>query len=441
MKHSIKILAMVAAIAGLAFYSSCSDDDGGGGGGALTLKTLTAGDVDLNGAASATGVPVDEPIVATFSNNIDESTVSAITLQRNFDDADVALDIDVDGKTVTITPEEDLSGGAEYILSISGALEAENGNAITALTRSFTTGGSFTPDDVFAHWSFEDNSNDEVGAFDPAGADVVDITYSASRNAAAGKAATFNGTTSIIEIPNGDQLIGSEFSLSFWMWLDSAALTTGGGQKGHFVMGVSNFNGFQYEINDREEWMKFATQYRRTYGTAPVITDTVGTDFFFNANGETHGATGREISTTVDKSYGKQGIRELIGKKWVNVVYTFSGSTKVISLYLNGELVHQQDYKLFIGSGDVGVEPFGGVSTLAVKTTKALPGSGDFYDKKWAFGFWQSRASDFASGWGGCCHYQSADAGHFKGMLDDVRIFHRVISEDEIELMYNSEKP
>jgi len=49
-----------------------------------------------------------------------------------------------------------------------------------------------------------------------------DITYTASRNPAAGMAATFNGTTSLIEIPNGDQLMNTDdFTLSVWVKADS----------------------------------------------------------------------------------------------------------------------------------------------------------------------------------------------------------------------------
>ena len=32
-------------------------------------------------------------------------------------------------------------------------------------------------------------------------------------------------------------------------------------------------------------------------------------------------------------------------------------------------------------------------------------------------------------------------SNHFKGMLDDVRIFHVALTETEVQLLYNSEKP
>jgi hypothetical protein len=40
--------------------------------------------------------------------------------------------------------------------------------------------------------------------------------------------------------------------------------------------------------------------------------------------------------------------------------------------------------------------------------------------------------------WGG---YDFPDANHFKGQLDDIKIFHKVVTATEVSLMYESEKP
>jgi len=56
------------------------------------------------------------------------------------------------------------------------------------------------PEDIQAHYKFDGNANDEKGVFNPAAEDVIDITYEDSHNTAAGKAASFNGSTSLIEI-------------------------------------------------------------------------------------------------------------------------------------------------------------------------------------------------------------------------------------------------
>jgi hypothetical protein len=57
-----------------------------------------------------------------------------------------------------------------------------------------------------------------------------------------------------------------------------------------------------------------------------------------------------------------------------------------------------------------------------------------------AFGFIQSRAGSMWANepWGG---YTFPGANHFKGQLDDIRIYHKTLSPVEIQLMYDSEKP
>jgi hypothetical protein len=433
MKQITRILSVLALFGCIVTFYACSDDDDDQPT-TFTLTTLTAGTTDLNGSTSGVDVPVNSPITATFNTDVDASTAttSNITLKRGFDSKNADITIATTGKVVTITPADDLSGGATYILNIGAGLKGTNAVAFTPVERSFKTAGTFVPDDQVAYFPFEDNGNDAIGTFD---ADVTkDVTFIAGRNAVAGKAAEFNGTTSIIEVPNGDDLLSDEFALSFWMDLDTASMKADGvSQKGHFVMGVGAFFGLQFEVNDHEEWFKFA-------GAQAAPTENKINDFFFNANGETLAPTGLDMATTVDEDYGKTGIRERING-WVQIVYVFSGSTKVRSIYINGEKVMEQDYKKFIGSGDAGLEPWATVTGLAFTPSAAAPATPDYYDNKWNFGFWTSSSSTFPS-WGeGCCQYAGPDNNHFEGALDDVRFFDRAITSDEVQLMYDSEKP
>ncbi len=74
------------------------------------------------------------------------------------------------------------------------------------------------------------------------------------------------------------------------------------------------------------------------------------------------------------------------------------------------------------------------------RTVKALIYAGVEPDNvnELAFGFIQSRAGTMwdNEGWGG---YDFPTSQHFKGYLDEVRIFHKTLSAQEIDLMYNSE--
>ncbi len=114
---------------------------------------------------------------------------------------------------------------------------------------------------------------------------------------------------------------------------------------------------------------------------------------------------------------------------WLQVVYTYNGASKKGDLYYDGVKMKSFDFNLW-PDGDikqtiVGLK-YGGVAPEVVNEL--------------AFGFVQSRAGTLwdTEPWGG---YDFADANHFKGLLDDVRIFHKTLTAQEIDLMYQSEKP
>jgi hypothetical protein len=392
----------------------------------MALVSLMAGDIDLNGATAPDNVPVSPTITATFTANVDVSTATAanITLTQNYDNADIAITISVSGATITITPDETLGTGTLFELDLGVGIESTDGKALTALTRSFTTNGTFAPAGVIAHWTFEDNANDVVGSYDPTANGIVAITYTASRNTEAGKAATFDGNTSIIEIPNGDQLINTtEFTISFWVKTNSTGhVNENGDPAGHFVLGLGAFYGIEYEIYGAYDGGKFAVQYDLGDGTSTsedMWFPSLATD---NTNG---GWQGWDFA----KSLTVEEMQAMLKDTWLNVVYTFDGSTKRGTLYYNGEKMKSFDFNLWdvtdAKHGVVGMK-WGGTAPDVVNEL--------------AFGFIQSRAGTMwdAEPWGG---YDIPTSNHFKGQLDDVRIFHKAISATEVQLMYDSEKP
>lgn len=380
----------------------------------LTLVSLVAGTIDLNGATSATDVPVDPTITATFSVDIDQTTATEtnITLIQDYDDLSIAVNITVDGKVITITPTSDLGTGTLYKLTFSTGLKSTDAVALTELTRNFTTTGAFAPSGAIAHFTFEDTADDQIGSFDPLTADIIDITYTDSRNTDAGKAATFNGTTSIIEVPNGEELLNtSDFSIAFWVKTNSTDKTSG-----HFVMGCAGWYGFQYEIYGSYDGAKFAFRYELADNS------TASEDMWFPALADL-GWQG----WTYAKSLTVAEMTALLKDNWLNVVYTYEGATKVATLYYNGEKMKSFDFNLWpdtdAKNGVIGLK-YDGVD------------SGD----NLAFGFIQSRNNrTVTDNWADYSHPDATN--HFKGQLDDVRIWHKVISAGEVMLMYNSEKP
>ena len=415
MKNLKLLLSYLLTIALVVTLSNCGDDDDP----ALTLSSLTAGSIDLNGASSPSNVPMDATITATFSTGVDASTANAstITLTRDYDDAQLPLDITVSGNTVTIDPQDDLGSGTLYILKIAG-LESSAGQSLSgSIERNFTTAGAFSPAGVVAHYTFEDSPNDVVGSYDPTAGDIVDVTYVASRNTAAGKAASFNGETTIIEVPNADDFMTyGDFAVSFWVKADAA-------KNGHFVFGLGAWKGFQFEIEGSWEVVKFATQYEQ--GDETMDSE----DARFLGDGQTKDNGGWQGWTFQKDVTASGGVGETYFKdKWAHVVITYDAALKINTMYINGEKVKEHDFNLW--PNDSKKKTIVGVAYAG----NEAPGN------EMAFGFIQARDNRIITDtW---ADYASVDAGgHFKGLLDDFRIFDHPLTATEVLLMYNSEKP
>ncbi|MBE0675422.1 MAG: hypothetical protein IH591_12245, partial [Bacteroidales bacterium] len=111
---------------------------------------------------------------------------------------------------------------------------------------------------------------------------------------------------------------------------------------------------------------------------------------------------------------------------WINVVYTYNGATKVGTLYFNGQRMKAFDFNLWpVGDAKRGV--------TGMKYAGLAAGN------KLALGFIQGRNNrTITDEW---ADYSLPANNHFKGQLDDIRFWHKALSENEILLMYNSEKP
>ncbi len=417
MKSRKVLLGFMAVLAMFAIVlNSCKDDDPV----ELVLSTLVAGDIDLNAATSPTTVPTAPTIVATFSTDIEPTTATASTIKmtQDYDNSDIPLTITVTGKTITIVPSAPpLSNGALYKLMFSADIKSKEGKFLTETNRNFTTIGTFVPAGAIAHFNFEDNANDQIGPWDPAANAIVDVTYTASRNATAGKAATFNGTTSIIEIPNGDLLINAQnFTLSFWVKTNSADKTNG-----HFVMGLGAFFGLQFEIFGGYDGAKFAISYENEAG------DGMSEDMWFPSDA-TDASNGGWQGWDFAKSIPAEQMIGLLKDTWLHVTYTYDGAARKGTLFYNGEKMKSFDFDLW-PDGD------------AKRTVTGMKYRGVAPEvvNELALGFIQSRAGTLWDNepWGG---YDFPDSNHFKGQLDDIRFFHKVLTPTEISLMYNSEK-
>lgn len=411
LKFSLIMLIFTAAL--LITVNGCKKDEEAK---ALSLSTLTAGAIDLNGATAPNNVPVAPVFTATFSTSVDAATATSsnITLMRDYDDAAIATTITVSGSTVTITPTENLASGALHALNFGAGLKSTEGATLgTAVNRTFSTAGFFSPAGMVAYWNFEDNADDQIGTYDPSA--TVDISYVAGRKSEAGKAADFNGTTSIIEYANGDQLMTNDFTLTFWV--KAAAV------KQHFVIGLGAFYGFQFEIGGD------AVKLAASYGYENGGDTTFAQDLWWNGDGLTKDNGGWQGTTVNRDMTTSGGVRSLFDDVWTHVVCMYDSQTKIGVMYVNGQKAKEQDFNLW-NDGD----------KQKIATGLKYGGKEPDVVNELAFGFIQSRAGTLwdTEPWGG---YDIPTSNHFDGQLDDVRIFDKVLSAAEITLMYDSEKP
>ncbi|HPK05549.1 MAG TPA: hypothetical protein PK908_06615, partial [Bacteroidales bacterium] len=166
---------------------------------------------------------------------------------------------------------------------------------------------------------------------------------------------------------------------------------------------------------------KFAIQYELEDGT------TVAEDMWFPSKAEYNGNGGWQ-GWDFAKSIEPDDMIAMLKNKWLHITYTFDGGSKRGILYYNGEKMKSFDFNLW-PDGD------------AKRTVKGMKYGGVAPDvvNELAFGFIQSRQGTMWANepWGG---YTFPEANHFKGQLDDVRIYHKVLTPDEIDLMYRSEE-
>jgi len=421
MKKKILIISVLMMVTTVVLIVSCKKSNPA----PLDLGTLMVGTIDLNAATAPTNVPVMPTITATFTTTVDATTATAsnITLTEDYNNASIPLTISVLAKVVTITPNASLDNGALYKLAVSAGLKASDGQLLTAINRSFTTMGSFLPAGMVAYWNFDGNANDQTGVYNAATGGVTDVTYVTGRNAASGQAASFNGTTSLIEIPGGDVLENSaDFSLSFWMKDDTTA------KRDQFVLGLAGWYGFQFEYNSniygtgataQIGQCKLAAQYSYTGGSTSQ-------DLWLDGTGATKdngGWQGWTFSKNLVANNGT-GVNGLLAQQWAHVVCTYDHTTKIGTMYINGQEMKAQDFNLY---------------PVPLLNATGLKFAGNAANNSLVFGFIQDKVSPtITDSW---ADYTNPANGHFKGLLDDVAIYHSVLTPALITLMYNSGKP
>ncbi len=363
------------------------------GGGTDTPPTVT-----FSPANGATGVAISENIIITFSEavrNIDNTVLtdsninSLITLKlTNANGNNITFDATINGdKTViTINPISNLPNSQAVYVAIGATLEDSADNTITA-NATFTT--TMDPS-LEAFYPFNGNANDESGnsyhgqlGNNSTSSTLTFPTLTTDRYGNADKAFSFDGNDWIAldkyVTPNSI----SEITVCAWVW------TTDTTNK-KFIISFDRSESYRLALKDG--------------GNTYVGWDTT------DSNGST---TTHDLRTSGSYSYENGQSYTIEDGNWHHICGWFNKSSTV-------------DKKIFID----------GVMVASNSNTHSGRNLGTS-DRTRHYGFigWGSEASSFNGN--GSVHQND----FMIGKIDDVRIYSRSLSDEEISALYLSEKP
>ncbi|MEQ8240038.1 MAG: Ig-like domain-containing protein [Cyclobacteriaceae bacterium] len=439
MKTISRILS-VCALVGIVTFTSCGDEDNGPG--AVALDALTADgtslsdgtsvSADLNGATSATDVPVNAAINATFSREIDEATVTAAAITLSTAEGAVDYTLAVSGSTITLTPSSDLVRGTIHILAISADITGADGGLVSAASRTFTTEGrapAVVPEE------------DKLVVYLPFNGEVVEangktiisdaVSFGDDRFGAQMSAADFNGTTNYVGVEYSADMSNASTTVSYWMKLPSSddhqahigTTDTGISQFATFSIGANNgtfheFNRFTccdlgYDI----DVLNYFTNHLNS-GSASTL---AGSAIEMKNEGNPSGDKVIEVDNPT-------WVEGLTGN-WAHIVTTWDASARRKAFFINGvpstvfELTPSAEYAL---DG----------ATIDVAAIDADPSN----DKNLYLGtgvpFWATLESD-----GSVTPFRGGKAFAFKGQMDDFRMFSVALTDAQVLELYNAERP
>jgi len=431
----LKLWSLLLLAGSILTFSGCGDDEGAA---ALEIVSIAATGtdldtgneitVDLNAATAASNVPPNAVVTISFSREVDPDKVTASSITIGDGSTDLTTAITTSGSAVVITPNDEFERGTDYTLTVTAGVTALDGGTLISTSRTFKTAGrkdAVPPQATsqLAYWKFDGDATDNASSFD-ANAEV-DIDYQTDRFGAIESAAYFNGNTSIIEVPNASSLMtdAASFTISFWVKTQTEGhVNENGDPTGMFVFGLGAFFGIQYEIFSGYDGSKFAISYITADETG------VSEDMWF-PNGATDNTNGGWQGWDFAQNLSPEQMQAIIKDTWYHAIYTYDAVDKKGALYFNGTLMKSFDFDLW-PDGDL-KQTVTGVTYRGVEP--------DVVDDL-AFGFVQSRAGTMwdTEPWGG---YDITTSQHFKGWLDDFRIFDAAFDAADATALYNAEKP
>lgn len=437
MKQTIKIFGLIGLI-GLITLTRCSEDDPSAL--KITEATSTGTDlatggsttVDLNTATAPTNVPPDGIITITFNKNVKESTATSTNITLNDGTNDVAITVALAGNEVTITPTNALAQGTLHTLTVSSAVEANDGGNFSTASRSFTTAGTAPPvvpqaDKLVVYLSF----NSEV--VDAKGHAILNnnVTLTTDRFGNAESSADFNGTTNYVGVEYASNMSNANTTVSYWIKLPASAVyathigTTGVGNiKQYVTFSIGGNNGTYHE------WNRFTCcDLGYDIDVLKYMTNHVnsGTDSEFAGDFSEMKNEGSPGGTQVVEINNPNWIEDNTGV-WMHIVTSWNAAARRKSFYINGvpstvyELTASAEYALDDATIDVA-----GIDLDASNSRNLYLGSGVPY--------WATKTAT------GITPFRGDIPFAFKGQMDDFRMYSVALTDSEVLALYNAEKP
>lgn len=348
----------------------------------LSLTKVTVAGKELSSSSTTKNVSPEDAIILTFGSSLSLATITSTNLVlKDGESNTIATEIAVNGQDVTITPSAGLSEVTTFTLAVSDAIESSEGGAFTGTSFEFETGTySITPpqsESQEAYFRFNGSTADLADGNETV---VEQFTYVTDRFGVEGAATSFNGAGDVFEIAGSASLLSSDWTMSVWVNVNAADMTTT-----RYFSGVGVENGYYIEL-----YKDFAS-------------------LGWTTSNDLEGSPSTQWGSAI-------ALDPVPDAVWIHLVFTM-GSDGMRRIYLNGALLNEAD----LGTG-------------GMLFNDAIEG----INNNIAFGYicgTQSTGTSWA------LYENDKELYTFKGLLDDVRIFSAVLSGEEVSTLYDAEKP
>jgi hypothetical protein len=209
--------------------------------------------------SGATGVSATTNVTATFNEPVQGVSSSTFTLRQGSTSVAASVSYDSGTRTATLDPSSSLTAGATYTASLTSGIRDLAGNALAALSWSFTVASSGPSSDTFEAvadaYVRSDSSSDNFGSEDFLRVEDDDPEYrSYVRFSVSGLSGTVSSATLRLYVTDSSDDGGDVFGVST-SWSEGSITWGNAPSLGSTVLdsagSVSNGNWVEFDVTDR----------------------------------------------------------------------------------------------------------------------------------------------------------------------------------------------